>query len=495
MLEKIPEKQGHQWVEGVPPNEKQGKLSHPDGTQRKVEVEKTRKPTPFALLNWIIDFFRNLGSRIQSLFFQRPSNSLVDRVHQFDPEASEKKLGGSGHVVKERFHLDLGKNRRNVKKEKNVKPLDPHLEKIQQLDTGLSERQIKKIDKFINKNIDSAVKKHGSYIKKGKVGLPRTIQVADDGTVIVHLKTKKVKALGQGHFKKATRSIDWKAGQLRANTVMHLQELTGDEMTLEDREYFAANEQNAARAIKAADPSRTSHLVRPVAVGAYKVGRKNKKNVVVELCSGGLMKSENMPGKKGSLERWKLFHQAMQGVQQFHELGFVHRDLKGDNIFLTKDDQGETLVKVADFDLSCRADSNGMCCDDRNNGSGITMAPEVLKRWQGLSGQKYGQQCDVFSMGVVALEVVFEHPLDRMASERQFLGHKIGNRRSNEVTFDAKELWSDLGLSYLVEESGPDRAIREVIVAMLNPDPSERMFLSYAITEIGKEIAQWESRT
>jgi serine/threonine protein kinase len=46
----------------------------------------------------------------------------------------------------------------------------------------------------------------------------------------------------------------------------------------------------------------------------------------------------------------KIFHEVIEGVQQLHDLGFVHRDLKPDNIVLNVE---PLKVAVIDFDISC----------------------------------------------------------------------------------------------------------------------------------------------
>lgn len=367
---------------------------------------------------------------------------------------------------------------------------------------GLSAQEIQKIDQFVKHEIQSVIAEHGQslkaadgyYIKKERFNLPRTIQVDQSGKIIVHLKKKKVKTLGEGHIKFATLSVDWDAGQIRANTVMHMQ---GDALMSADvRADCAKREQAVAKAIRLAHPSKTTHLVRPVAIGHYTVKGKEKRNVVVELCTGGEMVEKSMPGQKGSLERWKLVYQAMQGLQQLHDLGFVHRDVKPENIFLTHDEEGELVVKVADFDLSDRSSPEGLCEDQEVVGTPTTYAPEMWRRQQELGEAVIGKASDTFGVALVALHAVLGHHLENGATWENLnpiVGYKLGVATSGDAGFENKQLWQGLGLGMLVNEKGPDREVREIVVEMLNPDPEKRIALPDAIERMGQAIAKWEA--
>lgn len=86
----------------------------------------------------------------------------------------------------------------------------------------------------------------------------------------------------------------------------------------------------------------------------------------------------------------QLFHQLCVGVQYLHDSGIVHRDLKCENILLTK----KQIVKIADFGfarLIGSADLSKTYC-----GSAAYAAPELL---QGIPYQ--GPIADLWSLGVI----------------------------------------------------------------------------------------------
>ena len=86
-----------------------------------------------------------------------------------------------------------------------------------------------------------------------------------------------------------------------------------------------------------------------------------------------------------------IFYQIVNGIQYLHENKIVHRDMKPENIMLTKD----MIVKIGDFGLSKYFKSNDIRLKT-NCGSPCYSAPEVLR------GNKYRPQpVDIWGMGII----------------------------------------------------------------------------------------------
>ena len=84
------------------------------------------------------------------------------------------------------------------------------------------------------------------------------------------------------------------------------------------------------------------------------------------------------------------FYQLINGLEYIHQKGIVHRDLKLENILLSK----TNLLKIIDFGLSSYYDSNKLLSTPC--GSLCYASPELL------SGQKYdGILIDIWSVGVI----------------------------------------------------------------------------------------------
>ena len=104
--------------------------------------------------------------------------------------------------------------------------------------------------------------------------------------------------------------------------------------------------------------------------------------VLMELVEGKTIETIKFKGMVGYC---KLFHAAAKGLQHMHEAGFVHADIKPNNIMVTN--QG--LVKLIDFGQSCK---NGTV-KERIQGTPDYIAPEQVKR------QPITPKTDLFNLG------------------------------------------------------------------------------------------------
>lgn len=105
------------------------------------------------------------------------------------------------------------------------------------------------------------------------------------------------------------------------------------------------------------------------------------------------------------------FKQLIDGLDYLHSSGIAHRDLKPDNLLLTKD----FVLKIADFGYSKALSETRRGLTKSRVGTDAYMAPEVLY------GHAYFPICaDLFSCGVILFILYTGHPPFQFAETKDF---------------------------------------------------------------------------
>ena len=147
-----------------------------------------------------------------------------------------------------------------------------------------------------------------------------------------------------------------------------------------------------------------STLSHPNVLAIYDVGEQNGVRYLVSEFLEGQTLREKMAA--GALSRWRTVEYGLEiakGLAAAHEKGVVHRDLKPDNVFVTRDDR----VKILDFGLAKQSFA------EPGTGETVTlsgpppttpgtvmgtvgyMSPEQVR------GQPLDHRSDIFSFGAI----------------------------------------------------------------------------------------------
>ncbi|XP_049338797.1 rho-associated protein kinase 1 isoform X2 [Astyanax mexicanus] len=162
--------------------------------------------------------------------------------------------------------------------------------------------------------------------------------------------------------------------------------------------------------------------------------------MVMEYMPGGdlvnLMSNYDVP------EKWARFYTAevVLALDGIHAMGFIHRDVKPDNMLLDKSGH----LKLADFGTCMKMNKDGMVRCDTAVGTPDYISPEVLKS-QGGDGY-YGRECDWWSVGVFLYEMlVGDTPFyadSLVGTYSKIMNHKnaLTFPEDSDISKDAKSL-------------------------------------------------------
>lgn len=189
--------------------------------------------------------------------------------------------------------------------------------------------------------------------------------------------------------------------------------------------------------------------------------------IVLEFYSRGLLDQfllgQGATNRIDEFRIWKILLEVLQGVQFLHSNGVLHLDLKPANIFIY--DEGS--LRIGDFGMSTFENAAASGVD--REGDREYIAPEIL------SGGKYGRPADIFSLGLMMVEIAANIYLPQNGipwqklrngdlSDAGKLSTYVDNRGHQSFVNDGKTL--DLVVHWMIEPNYENRPSVDVLLDM-----------------------------
>ncbi|MFA7339471.1 MAG: serine/threonine-protein kinase [Candidatus Obscuribacterales bacterium] len=123
--------------------------------------------------------------------------------------------------------------------------------------------------------------------------------------------------------------------------------------------------------------------------------------LVMEWLSGiSLQQKVSRDGPLPAAEVTAIFQQVASALTHAHENSVIHRDLKPDNIMLSRDQKGGTVVHIVDFGIAKVISDNTPSKDGLTQAGALLGTPMYMSPEQA-NGDPVDQRADLYSLGCV----------------------------------------------------------------------------------------------
>lgn len=395
-----------------------------------------------------------------------------------------------------------GRSSKALLKHKGVTFTKEKLEQLKKLNSGCSEEELKTLGEAIEsnkedwkKNFDTLhkdLRKKGKipknahkdvlYLRKEDTGLPRTLAIYKDGSVLIQLKRKgNLPALGKGVMKSAKLGLDWDRNKIVASASVNISRIAAREKQ-KVKDVQKEIEKEMALLEKYSGQTGFLEVKHKVSYYTGKGGEKGeiKMGIVMELGDLGTFPiREKIKNNRELAPLADVF----EGVATLHRDGLVHGDLKPTNFFQV---QGERRIegKLGDLGNTRKVSEIGKTYFGTKSYVDPAMALNYLGDSTNFTDPV---KTDVFSLGCILYEEVTgkSHPFLSINNHlRGEITKKLAKKPVNldRAKSDAKEAYANARA--LIQQEIKDEKVRSLLLRVFEPNQKDRI----SAEELAKEL-------
>jgi len=119
--------------------------------------------------------------------------------------------------------------------------------------------------------------------------------------------------------------------------------------------------------------------------------------ILMEHCDGTLQEAMQQSTDE---QKWRHFEECLRGLDYLHSTGIIHRDVKPNNIFIR-----DGTVKIGDLGLATAATKQSPTSSPKQSSSKSSQVGTFLYKAPEIDTGKYSDKCDVYSLGIVLVEL------------------------------------------------------------------------------------------
>ncbi len=123
---------------------------------------------------------------------------------------------------------------------------------------------------------------------------------------------------------------------------------------------------------------------------------------------------------------YALFSQLLDALEQAHRRGIVHRDMKPENLMLTKGSRGRTILKIVDFGIATLVRGKDQSSDSLAKEGLVVGTPYYMSPEQAAGRHhEVDGRTDIYACGVILFEILTGRRLYPTKKPKEIIHHQI----------------------------------------------------------------------